>query len=428
MNGIKVYVLICGLATAAFAESSDTQQSSNIKGKEHMVMKPEQLAQVTGNDGVQSHPIMFHRHIFSAKHILITPLSMDTIALSTDGGNTYIKTFKFVTPAVSNIKFFHAFSDHSLLIGTSHKCYYVDAAWSRIAESAILGLDGKAHTPALPGDNFFSLNGTVSQYIGDVEVLCWGCYNNNSPNNKQGLYVPTWFTKDKGKTVTLVYQNAVSIPANKTAPIHARHVHHVAQNPRDESFWIQTGDENRALHSHWIKGNYDIARDKWTWNWIGSGDHYKTTMIQFKGDTMYFAVDLYPGGISKCLISEAHDPTKHVVVKRIENDISGFVMGERGDCAIQILKFFGPDTPGNTIHYSPDMVKWYTILGDMPPGHTKKSVYIHGYNPDNEGRVLMNILLDYSHPSSTASSAGAVWLNEIIANNGFPDAFKPLAK
>ncbi|NBK96612.1 MAG: hypothetical protein EOM50_01095, partial [Erysipelotrichia bacterium] len=114
--------------------------------------------------------------------------------------------------------------------------------------SAVLGLDGKPHTPALSGDNFFSLNGTVSQYIGDVEVLCWGCYNNNSPNNKPGLYVPTWFTKDKGKTVSLVYQNSVSIPANKTAPIQARHVHQVAQNPKDESFWIQTGDEVRSLY------------------------------------------------------------------------------------------------------------------------------------------------------------------------------------
>lgn len=414
MNGIMAVVLICGLAAAAASEVVDPNHSI-----------PEAAVK---NNNSSLKPILFNHHVFVAKHILITFISTDTIALSTDGGKTFIKKFKFSTPALTSLRLFHAFSDHSLLVATSNKCYYIDPGWTKITESAVLGLDGKPHTPALPGDNFFSLNGTVSQYIGDVEVLCWGCYNNNSPWNKSGLYVPTWFTKDKGKTVSLVYQNSVSIPANKTEPLQARHVHQVAQNPKDGSFWIQTGDEERPLFSHWIKGNYDIVKDKWVWNWIGSGDNYKTTMIQFKGDYMYFAVDLYPGGISKCLISEAHDKTKHVVVKKIENDLSGFVMGERGDCAIQILKFFGPDTPGNTIYYSPDMVKWYTILGDMPPGYTKKSVYIHGYPPDSEGRVLMNILLDYAHPSSSAGSAGAVWLNEIIANHGFPDAFKPLDK
>ncbi len=234
----------------------------------------------------------FSNVIASSIDGMIVTKEGNILKLSVDNGKTFTKSLDIEEVGV--IKHIFLFKNGELLIGNHTKLYY-SYDWVKLTESSVVGIDGEPYVPA-PYENFSTYSKDINRQIIDgKELLVWGNYSIQSGTQYENINV--WYTTDKGKTVKSAFKYGVLVPLNNDdLPLQGRHVHDVNFNPADNTFWVQSGDEDTEENSHWLKGSYNIEDDTWTWKRIISGDYAKTASMVFKGDEVYWAWDVEGGG------------------------------------------------------------------------------------------------------------------------------------
>lgn len=361
-------------------------------------------------------PITFSNQVASSGDNLVK-LEDGTLYLSRDLGKSYTESISI--NGLGTINFIHIYEDGSLFLADPLNAYY-SHDWKILHESIVLDVHGNPYVPATQ-DNFSTYHFTsLPQIVEGVELVCWGAYAHSLPHKN------IWYTSDKGETVKSCFEFGVSIPNNRTSTISTRHIHNVDFNPKDETFWVQTGDEPTETDSHWIRGKYSVIEDGWVWDVIGSGDNYKTANMIFYNDYIYYSWDLAWGGVARVLYDEAHLPEKHEVVFNTQNDCLGILMGERGDLVAFQTRFGGPEQ-ARVMYYSPDLVNFYRIVGDVPDylDH-HETLYYKMWRVNNGGKLLAGVYLNRVMPLGDWGGLPSVWVDDSIKNAGFPDAFKPL--
>lgn len=361
-------------------------------------------------------PITFSNLVASSGDYLVK-LEDNALHLSRNLGEDFTESVSI--DGIGTINFIHLFEDGSLFLCDPVKAYY-SKDWGILHESTVLDIHGEPYVPA-EQDNFSRYKITsLPQIVDGVELLCWGAYAHTLPQKN------IWYTSDKGVTVKSCFEFGVSVPNNRTTPISTRHIHNVDFNPNDETFWAQTGDEPTERDSHWIQGKYDVLEDEWVWDVIGSGDNYKTSNMIFYNDYMYYAWDITGGGVARVRYDEAHLPEKHEVVFNTPNDCIGIYMGERGDLVAFQTRFWGAEQ-ARVMYYSPNLVDFHRIVGDVPDYlEDYETLYYKIWRVNNGGKLLAGVYLNTVMPLGEWDGLPSVWVDDIIKNAGFPNAFKPL--
>lgn len=218
----------------------------------------------------------------------------NNLELSTDYGISYDKTID--VSVIGDLRMIHVFTNGKLLVCGRKKAYYSD--WVTLNESVVKDIDGNNWIAGLNNDNFMSLHGLEVQKVMGNEVAVWGNYNNDENHNTQEDAIAECFcTKDFGQNINVFFKSGVSTAINWVGAVKCRHIHHIQQNPNDQSFWIQTGDEPTANMSHWVRAVYNLTKNTWSFTHIGSGDLFKTTYLKFFGNYIYYARDDARGGV-----------------------------------------------------------------------------------------------------------------------------------
>ncbi len=344
----------------------------------------------------------------------------NTLNLSLDNGKTFTKSLDI--KEVGLIKQIFLFEDGELLIGNHTKLYY-SYDWVRLTESSVVGIDGEPFVPT-PYENFSTYMRDVNRQIVDgKEMLVWGNYSIQNETQYENINV--WYTTDKGKTVKSGFKYGDSVPFNNDdLPLECRHVHDVNFNPNDNTFWVQSGDEDTKENSHWLKGIYDRENDTWDWERVISGDYAKTASMVFRGDEVYWAWDVEGGGVMKSKYEDLGDPSKYTHLLVTENEATVVLVGERGDILATVWS--GPSNIATNLYYAPDGVNFVKIKGEIPPGYDKKEAFYLGFwGVNNEGKILSGILSNQDDLKNWQFTP-SIWLDEVLKDNGYPNAFKPL--
>lgn len=364
--------------------------------------------------------IDFGEYVFCMENFLAKHVD-GVLYLSVDAGETYTKQIDIT--AVGNIRYIHIFQNGELVVCGQTKAYY-SLDWITLNESTVLDINGDPFVPA-QYDNFYThFTNPNRQIVNGVEVLCWGNYARYAPEQYNNINI--WYTIDKGQTIKSCFKFGTSIADGESSPLLCRHVHNVNFNPADNTFWAQTGDEDRNLYSHWIKGVYDTAADSWTWTRIGSGDTYKTCMMHFIGDYIYYAWDHPNGGVCRRLYTNAHLPESQEQLLQTPNDCIALQIGERGDM-VALMSKFGGDSSARIIYYSPDGVNFYEVTGKVPANlDYSGATYYNSWPPNSQGKVLSGIFCDNVVNIHDWDKKPSVWIDDLIKKAGFLDAFKPL--
>lgn len=342
--------------------------------------------------------------------------------LSEDYGESYLNEID--VSIVGDIRSICIFSNKRLMLCSRKNAYYIDSEWSTILESTILDVNGNTWVPPLINDNMMSFQGITPEKVGNIELAVFGNYNNDqSANNDINAIAEVFYTKDYGKTIKVFFRSGVTTALNWSGVVYCRHIHHVARNPNDNSFWIQSGDEPTTTMSHWLKASYEVNSDTFSIEHIGSGDRYKTTNLFFYNEWLYYADDTANGGFCRVKISEASIPSKHEKLIALGVDLAGIVVGHSGQVALFPIKHFNASYDGRKITYSKDLINWHTVVGDMPDGGTSNSVYGRFYKPNSKGKALAGIQFDFNTRKYLVNFLPSVFVDEILEKNGFEKPF-----
>ena len=204
--------------------------------------------------------------------------------LSKDNGRTWPRSLAF--PDAQRVTFSHILKNGNILFATSAKLYLSTdnlKSHRQITVKAQDGSDYVPHTPQNPenpGWYFHTIPGIVSWNVHGKEMLVWGNYCNVLGG---ATPVNIYYSTDSGRTVKIAYafgQNphfrdngspgggsTGALLGNPDNPVLCRHVHTVAYNPAEDAFYSCTGDLDRGSghECHWLKGTYDVKKDKWQW-------------------------------------------------------------------------------------------------------------------------------------------------------------------
>lgn len=360
--------------------------------------------------------------IYTRDRIIIA-YSSNKLYYSDDLGVTFSKELDI--PGIPLIKYIHVFSNGTLMFCDQTKAYY-STDFKTYYESTLL--DEKGNRLTLTGyENLSNYNHNHGTMIVDgLEMLVWGNYSTVYETTFKNVRV--WYTIDNGKTIKVAYKfkSAGDTGNNEVA----RHVHCVAFNKADSSFWLAAGDhlDGGIDERNLIKGMYNKATDKWTWNTIGTGDHFKITNMVFLDGYIYYSWDMPRGGVIRAPYNEISNVSKHVQLFQTENDTNDLIMSERGEFIVTQTIYGGTD-PAKNFYYSPDRINFHKIVGTMPLTHDfdGESIYYSVRPPNANGNVLAGVV---STRVSTLEDWGltpSVFLDEMVRAAGFPNAFKPLS-
>lgn len=350
--------------------------------------------------------------------------------LSRDGGETYTETLDITN--VGTIKYIHVFANGELLFCTHQKAYY-SHDWVTYQESTVLDINGEAFVPTTY-DNFTSYKHNHNRQIVDgAEMLVWGNYTTTASTSYKNINV--WHTVDKGKTIKSCYKFRANRSDINNPILFTRHVHNVNFNPKDDTFWLTTGDHETdgVLEQHLLKGKYNTQTNKWTWELMGSGRNYKLSNLVFYEDYVYWAWDVTPGGVIKCPYNDAaiKDVSQHELILTTDMDCIMVYIGERGDMLVlQIgygLSAYTGDKRPRYMYYSEDRVKFHKIEGRVP-GQVDydRAWYYSTWAPNATGKILSGVFaLEYSDLNDWDLKP-SIFLDDMLRDAGFPDAFKPL--
>lgn len=343
------------------------------------------------------------------------------IELSLDEGETYTRKIPLPLNYIrSDIRLVHVFSNERAICATHQKVYYT-ADWITWQESTIIGVNGQSWVRELEEDNFTTFNGTRKFNINGVESLLFSNYNNSENGNMQttaGIgYI--WFTNDFGQNIRAIYQLGV------TLPFIARHIHSVSQDPWTNQIYFDTGDEVWETNSHWGRGTYD-ANNNFTWEHLGAGGFRKTTGIFFDEQYIYGVLDHANGGLIRYVRGQEGNTANVQQVLQTINDCAGAIFGKNGDCCVHQLTWNSYDA-GHVLWYSVDKLNWTRIVvagEDLPAGWNFDTVFVKSFEPTTSGKALAMVQINGKTAWPQFLMEPSVWINQILAKYGFPNAFK----
>ena len=176
-------------------------------------------------------------------------------------------------------------------------------------------------------------------------------------------------------------------------PVICRHIHSVAYNPAENAFYACTGDRDReGRHEcHWLRGTYDLAKDKWHWKVLVSTDsnmRYKSGGINFVEGNVYWAADAngakpHDRGIFRCAPADLPNPEKHTTLFNPEYECANMIIQD-GVILAAHYATASPYTLGLII--SPDMGKTWAQY-DLKEFGKRSPVRFHPKNSDGWFRV-----------------------------------------
>ncbi|MHC4691983.1 MAG: hypothetical protein ACYS67_04515 [Planctomycetota bacterium] len=264
-----------------------------------------------------------------------------TIFLSEDNGRTWPHSIAFSN--ARNITFSCILKNGNILFATRSKLYINTnnlKTYRQITVKDANGADYIPHSPKNPehpGWYFHPLDGVHTWDINGDEMLVWGNYCNvlggASPVN-------IYYSTDNGNTVKIAYafgQNphyrdngsagggtTGTLLGDLANQVICRHLHCVAYNPVENAFYACTGDRDIAdkHECHWLRGTYDLDKDKWHWTVLvsdSSNSRYKSGGINFVDGKLYWIADAngpkpHDRGIFRCEPADLAKPKKHTML------------------------------------------------------------------------------------------------------------------
>lgn len=386
-----------------------------------MLLKDSNLLRSTGGEVIPPPKISFGTNLAVNENYVVRKIGA-FLQRSDDYGETY--PVQIDTSIIGDLRMIHVFRNGALLVCGRMKAYYSND-WLTLQESTVIGVDGNPWIAPLSSDCFMALSGIEYMEVAGQEFCVWGNYNNDqNGNGNLNTIAECFYTRDRGATIKVFFKSTVTNVAGHTGVIRCRHIHQVVQNPYDGSFWILTGDEPRPEMSHVVKAVYNPANDTWALSKIGSGDFFKWGAVIFYDNHVYYSRDLDAGGMWKVPLADVSDSSKHIELVEIGTDMVPIMMGPRGDILVIPMKWFNANYDTRRIWYTPNQIDWFIITADMPEGYDDDSIFLRCFQPNSRGMVLSGIQRDNFQPMDEYDFMPSVWLNDILAKNGFTNAFK----
>ncbi len=294
----------------------------------------------------------------------------DTIFLSEDNGSTWPYSSAF--PNAKNITFSCILKNGNILFATRAKIYLSAdnlKTYKQITVKDAEGADYIPHTPKnpdYPGWYFHPLDGVHTWDVNGVEMLVWGNYC-----NVLGGAVPVniFYSTDSGQTVKIAYafgQNPYyrdngsrggstgTLLGDPDNPVICRHMHCVAYNPVENAFYACTGDREtpEGHECHWLRGTYDVDKDKWQWKVIvsaPSNSRYKCGGINFVDGKCYWVADAngpkpHDRGLFRCDPADIANPEKHTMLFNPEYESANMVIQD----GVVLSSHYAPASPYHT--------------------------------------------------------------------------------
>jgi hypothetical protein len=333
-----------------------------------------------------------------------------TICLSEDNGRTWPHRAAFSDG--QRITFSVLLKNGNILFATGSRLYLSTdnlKTYKPVTMKKADGTDYLPHTPQNPdnpGWYFHTLSGVNSWDVNGTEIVAWGNYCNvmggASPAN-------IYYSADNGQTVKLAYafgQNpgyqdngaqgggkSGTLLGDPDNPVICRHIHSVAYNPTENAFYACTGDRDReGRHEcHWLRGTYDLTRDKWHWEVLVSTDsnmRYKSGGINFVDGNVYWAADAngpkpHDRGIFRCAPADLPNPDKHTILFNPQYECANMIIQD-GVILAAHYATASPYTLGLII--SPDMGKTWAQY-DLKEFGKRSPVRFHPKNSEGWFRV-----------------------------------------
>lgn len=371
--------------------------------------------------------LIFGDWIFSMGNTVVKHVG-SRLLFSDDAGATYINSLDI--SQVGALRVCYVFPNGNLMLGNHTQMFY-SPDWINIYTSNVFDIDGTPFIPVLTTDNFtpWTFDGfpQTDPLDDSINVLMWNNYNyteNVNGSSTARRYTYDWYTEDFGQNIRCVFSGDVSIAENESTPLRKRHGHGVFQHPI-KKYWIScSGDEPQETDSHWSKCVKNL-NGNFTTTVIGKGYTFKTNLIRFMGDEIYYSIDNAPGGVGKVLEVDMGDANKHIVLLSIPNDTCGISMNNKGEIVTTHSLFVGT-LPSNVIHYSNDFGStWFPIELPYPEGSDgTNGVYLRGSQPNSRGKVLMGSVSNYGIGFFVNTIKPSIWIDNFIRAAGFPNAFK----
>jgi hypothetical protein len=262
---------------------------------------------------------------------------MSKIYHSVDGGANY-KSIAFA--AADEIEMSYIFANGDVMFATRDKIYRAGVAFGSYSEVTVKDTDDSPYTPHTPADadypgNYFrQLDAITPCTIDGTEVAVWGNYGNLGDGANP---VNVYYTKDNGVTIKVAYtfgQNPTyrddgtydggatgTLLGDATNDSICRHVHSIACDEENSTFYVTTGDFDRTskYECHWLKGVYNLSEDSWVWSFVVSASNatrYKSGGMHFVDGYIYFVSDATDGGapelgVFKCLPADITNTENH---------------------------------------------------------------------------------------------------------------------
>jgi uncharacterized protein (TIGR02145 family) len=291
-------------------------------------------------------------HSVGDKRIILKSVGSDNyIKYSSDNGSSYNTGVKVTGIFTSDSKA-RILGNGIIVLFCGGKIYYSSNNLATINPCNVLNKDGSVYTlhtpvnPSYPGGYFNFMGGFVEN--GGVAVM--GNYTNNAQGASQiNLYYSldgiTWkvfYTfgqnpkyTDNGTAMGGTGGTLLGDPGN---PLIARHIHSVNLGD-DGNFYACTGDADGEMH--FMKCVYNNVSDSWSVNDLLSGSSriwqrmralgvYERNGYLYwgsdgSGTFIYNSVQYNCLGIYKCAVSDINDPSKHILLKSLQDACYSFV-------------------------------------------------------------------------------------------------------
>jgi uncharacterized protein (TIGR02145 family) len=291
-------------------------------------------------------------HSIGNKRIIFKTIGSDNyIKYSADNGNSYNAGVKITGIFTSDNKA-RILGNGNIVLFCGGNIYYSNNNLATINPCNVLNKDGSVYTlhtpvnPSYPGGYFYFMGGYVEN--GGVAVM--GNYTNNaqgaSPVNLyytlDGITWKVFYTfgqnpnyTDNGTAMGGAGGTLLGDPAN---PLITRHIHSVNIGD-DGNFYACTGDTDGEMH--FMKCVYDNSSDSWSVNDLLSGasrtwQRMRALGVFERNGYLYWGSDgseifVYNSvqynslGIYKCAVSDINDPSKHILLKSLQDACYSFV-------------------------------------------------------------------------------------------------------
>lgn len=368
--------------------------------------------------------IIYGRHVFMDDNILARAAGA-SVEISFNFGDTFDIVLNFPAGMTSDdIRFYHVFRGSQTIVIATHRVMYYSENWGAWQVTALKNADGTTFTPVLQHDNFFSITGTQYTVVAGQESLLFANYNNDeNPWNQSGRGY-AWLSTDYGKTLTCIFElNKTLTTAGQV--VQARHLHTAQLDPYTGQIYLDMGDEDVNVWSHWVRGTRQPS-GSWSWELLGSGQRRKTVGIFFDEQYIYCVLDFGIGGVGRYLRGEEGDTSNMVQLLTTINDCAGYILGNSGQLCVLQLIWNGSDV-GHVLWYSRDKIDWHRVevpLSAMPAGSDRNTTFYQFFRKaDSRGRGLGFVFIKGMEFNTQYFLRPSVWVDDVLRIYGHDNAF-----